>query len=89
LLAINTKNKGYSAQSPGDINSTIGNNSRDFSSAPPYTEMNLCSIHLHKNAEHKGGFTKYAGNGVGHGHGHHSGYMFSGHLTKAETVHID
>jgi hypothetical protein len=30
--------------------------------------MNLCNIHFHKNAEHKGGeFTQYAGNGDGDG----------------------
>jgi len=45
--------------------------------------MNLCNIHFHKNAEHKGGeFTKYAGNGDGHGY--HSGYKYSGTLTASE-----
>lgn len=45
--------------------------------------MNLCNIHFHKNTEHKGGeFTKYAGNGDGHGY--LSGYQYSGQLTKAE-----
>jgi hypothetical protein len=50
--------------------------------------MNLCNIHFHKNAEHKGGeFTKYAGNGDGHGY--LSGYKYSGNLTKAELAAID
>ncbi len=45
--------------------------------------MNLCNIHLHKNAEHKGGeFTTYAGNGDGHGY--LTGYKYSGHLSEAE-----
>jgi carbonic anhydrase len=45
--------------------------------------MNLCNIHFHKNAEHKGGeFTVYAGNGDGHGY--LSGYKYSGTLSEAE-----
>lgn len=47
--------------------------------------MNLCNIHFHKNAEHAGGeFSKYAGNGDGHGY--LSGYQYSGQLTEAEQV---
>ncbi len=83
LLHQNTKDKGFGPQSPRDIDSIKGNNSRSFSTAPAYTEMNLCNIHFHKNAEHKGGdFTKYAGNGDGHGY--QSGYVFSGNLSQAE-----
>ncbi|WP_354625570.1 delta-class carbonic anhydrase [Psychromonas sp. MME2] len=82
-LAINTKDKGFGPQSPRDIDSILGNNQRFFSSAPPYSNMNLCNIHFHKNAEHKGGeFTKYAGNGDGHGY--QSGYMYSGMLEPDE-----
>lgn len=45
--------------------------------------MNLCNIHFHKNAEHKGGeFTLYAGNGDGKGK--NTGYRYSGTLTKEE-----
>jgi len=45
--------------------------------------MNLCNIHFHKNAEHKGGeFTEYAGNG--NGHGYQSGYKYSGKLSATE-----
>ncbi len=87
-LAINTQGKGFGPQSPRNIDSAQGNNSIDFSAAPAYTAMNLCNIHFHKNAEHAGGeFTKFAGNGDGHGY--QSGYMFSGHLTAAETAQID
>lgn len=60
-----------------------GKNNRIFNAAPAYTEMNLCNIHFHKNAEHKGGeFTTYAGNGDGHGY--QSGYKYNGTLTEAE-----
>jgi len=50
--------------------------------------MNLCNIHFHKNAEHKGGeFTEYAGNGDGHGY--QSGYKYSGHLSAAELSPVE
>jgi len=82
-LENNTKDKGFGPQSPRDIDSITGSNDRIFSAAPAYTEMNLCNIHFHKNAEHKGGeFTKYAGNGDGHGY--ESGYEYSGTLSSAE-----
>ena len=83
MLAKNTRGKGFGPQSPRDIDSTTGNNKLLFSAAPPYTEMNLCNIHFHKNAEHKGGeFTEYAGNGDGHGY--QSGYKYSGKLNATE-----
>lgn len=86
-LAKNTEGKGFGPQSPRDIDSNIGNNSRLFSAAPAYTEMNLCNIHFHKNAEHKGGeFTKYSGNGDGHGY--QTGYIFSGSLSAAELTPV-
>ena len=82
-LATNTKDKGFGPQSPRNIDSASGNNPIVFSAAPAYTQMNLCNIHFHKNAEHKGGeFTQYAGNGDGHGY--MSGYQYSGQLTAAE-----
>ncbi len=82
-LAKNTDGKGFGPQSPRDIDSAMGNNKRSFNAAPAYTEMNLCNIHFHKHAEHRGGdFTKYAGNGDGKGYG--TGYMYSGDLTAAE-----
>ena len=83
MLAENTKGKGFGPQAPRDIDSHSGNNSRLFNAAPAYTQMNLCNIHFHKNAEHKGGeFTDFAGNGDGHGY--QSGYRYSGHLSAAE-----
>ena len=41
-------------QTPRDISSLSGQNLMDFAMAPASTEMNLCNIHTHTNAEHKG-----------------------------------
>lgn len=82
-LAKNTEHKGFGPQSPRDIHLTKGNNKVTFNSAPDFSKMNLCNIHMHKNAEHKGGeFTKYADNGDGHGY--QGGYVYSGDLTASE-----
>jgi len=87
-LAKNTHGAGFGPQSPRDIDSAAGNNNRNFGTAPAYTEMNLCNIHFHENAEHKGGeFAKHAGNGDGHGYG--TGYVYSGELTEAELAPIN
>lgn len=86
-LAENTKGKGFGPQAPRDIDSGAGNNPRDFNAAPESAEMNLCNIHFHKNAEHKGGeFTSYAGNGDGHGY--LSGYKYSGKLSASEVTPV-
>ncbi len=83
MLEKNTNGKGFGPQSPRDIDTIEGTNDRAFSAAPAHTEMNLCNIHFHKNAEHKGGeFAKYAGNGDGHGF--QSGYVYSGKLSSSE-----
>lgn len=82
-LAENTEGKGFGPQAPRDLSSKAGKNTVVFSTAPAYTEMNLCNIHFHKNAEHKGGeFTRYAG--PGDGHGFQTGYKYSGELSAAE-----
>ncbi len=87
-LAKATEGKGFGPQSPRDIDSISGNNNIAFNAAPAYSQMNLCNIHFHKNAEHKGGeFTRYAGNGDGHGY--LNGYQYSGELTKAELSPVD
>lgn len=87
LLAA-TEGKGYGPQSPRDITAVEGSNARVFQPAPPAAEMNLCNIHLHEGAEHRGGeFTTYAGNGDGAGYG--SGYLYDGTLTEAELAPID
>ena len=85
MLAENTKGKGFGPQSPRDIDSPAGSNPVRFGAAPPYTRMNLCNIHFHKNAEHKGGeFTRYAGNG--NGKGYHTGFRYSGELSESELM---
>lgn len=87
-LAKNTAGQGFGPQSPRNIDSVKGTNSVSFNMAPSYTEMNLCNIHFHKNAEHAGGeFSEYAGNGDGHGY--LSGYKYSGKLSKAESAPVD
>lgn len=87
-LAKNTSGKGFGPQSPRDIDDISGNNPIKFSMAPRHTEMHLCNIHFHKNAEHKGGeFATYAGNGDGKGY--QSGYKYSGTLTEAELTPYD
>ncbi len=87
-LANATRDVGFGPQSPRDIDATAGENTRHFQPAPQYTRMNLCNIHFHEGAEHKGGeFTKFAGNGDGKGYG--SGYLFSGTLTDKELAPVD
>ena len=56
--------QGFGPQTPRDITQTAGTNPRLFNLAPPASEMNLCNIHSHTNAEHKGpGFSVSAGGG--------------------------
>ncbi len=87
-LAKSTDGAGFGPQSPRDIDNLKGNNNRAFSSSPSYTNMNLCNIHFHENAEHKGGeFTKYAGNGDGKGSD--TGFEYNGALSAAELAPID
>ena len=82
-LARSTSKQGFGPQSPRDLNQINGLNRRVFMAAPPRSELNLCNIHFHANAEHKGGeFTTYAGPGDGHGAG--TGYRYDGTLTAAE-----
>ncbi len=72
---------GYGPQTPRDISQVEGLNKRIFTLAPPSTEMNLCNIHTHTNAEHKGpGFSIFAGSDD------HGGYQCnnSDDLTEAE-----
>ncbi len=50
-------------QTPRDISNTSGLNTTLFDLAPPSSELNLCNIHTHTNAEHKGpGFSVFVGN---------------------------
>ncbi|WP_027259423.1 delta-class carbonic anhydrase [Leisingera aquimarina] len=87
-LAAKTKGAGSGPQSPRDLDAAAGSNTRSFEAAPDYAEMNLCNIHFHENAEHRGGeFTTFAGNGDGHGYG--TGYKYGGTLTAAELASLD
>lgn len=45
---------GFGPQTPRDISELAGANNVVFPIAPDYTKMNLCNIHTHTNAEHKG-----------------------------------
>ncbi|MEM1161991.1 MAG: delta-class carbonic anhydrase [Pseudomonadota bacterium] len=86
-LAKSTDGAGFGPQSPRDIDTLVGENTRFFSAAPSFKKMNLCNIHFHKNAEHRGGeFTSFAGNGDGKGYD--TGYKYSGELTAAELAPI-
>lgn len=68
-------------QTPRDISSKHGLNPVVFDRAPAATEMNLCNIHTHTNAEHKGpGFSVFVDDSV------HGGYACNetADLTDAE-----
>lgn len=81
-VSQNTDN-GFGPQAPRDIESPHGTNARVFGMAPDYSTMNLCDIHFHKHAEHKGGeFTTSAGNGDDHGS--MAGFRYSGMLSNNE-----
>ncbi|MFT6046268.1 MAG: hypothetical protein ACI9WC_001973 [Arenicella sp.] len=75
---------GYAGQTPRDIDSKAGTNTVKFDLASPSSEMNLCNIHFHANAEHKAqAFNIYAGDGKDvYGSGYQCG--MSKQLTKAE-----
>lgn len=56
--------QGFGPQTPRDIANTAGSNPVTFPVAPNAGAMNLCDIHTHTNAEHKGpGFSVFAGAG--------------------------
>ena len=84
-LAKAAESAGFGPQSSRHIGDARGENPIQFATAPSFTEMNLCNIHFHKNAEHAGGeFTQYAGDGDGQGF--ESGYVYSGQLTADESA---
>lgn len=86
-LQKNTQDKGFGPQSPRDIDQDYGTNLRNFAEAPNRSNLNLCNIHFHKNAEHKGGeFTTYAGNGDGKGN--NTGYIYNGQLTADQLTPV-
>uniref|UniRef100_UPI00387F9C83 delta-class carbonic anhydrase n=1 Tax=Pseudoalteromonas mariniglutinosa TaxID=206042 RepID=UPI00387F9C83 len=86
-LEKNTHGKGFGPQSPRDIEQFQGTNLRRFAMAPDPSELNLCNIHFHKNAEHKGGeYTTYAGNGDGQGY--NTGYVYNGQLSAQQLTPV-
>lgn len=44
---------GFGPQTPRDIDNKAGDNKQLFPLANKYNQMNLCNIHMHKNAEHR------------------------------------
>ena len=63
----------FGPQTPRDIDALSGENSITFTMAPAATDMKLCNIHFHENAEHKAvDFSIYAGDGHD---GYGSGYQ--------------
>jgi len=69
-------------QNPRDISAKSGKNNVKFPIAPSYKKMNLCNIHTHTNAEHKGpGFNLFVKRSD-----HHGGYACNEteSLTKEE-----
>ena len=51
---------GMGPQAPRDIGNSSGLNADAFPLAPPHGDMNLCNLHTHTNAEHKGpGFSLF------------------------------
>jgi hypothetical protein len=87
-LDANYEASPFGPQAPRDIEDLGGTNPVTFEVAPPYTEMNLCNIHFHEGAEHRGGeYTTYAGNGDGEGH--ETGYLYDGELTDDELAEFD
>lgn len=69
----------YGPQSPRNIDQLYGSNKRVFSPAPVRTKMNLCNIHFHAAAEHKGGeFTTPAGDRW------QDGFNYNGSLSDAQ-----
>lgn len=68
-------------QTPRDISMVAGLNMDDFTMAPDVSELNLCNIHTHTNAEHKGpGFSVFVDDSD------YGGYACNGtdDLTEAE-----
>lgn len=73
--------EGFGPQTPRDITKTAGANTVTFPLAPPPSELNLCNIHTHTNAEHSGpGFNVFVGDDK------HGGFACNDHdsLTEAQ-----
>lgn len=78
--------QGYGPQTPRDIRSLTGKNPVTFAMAPAASDMNLCNVHTHTNAEHAGpGFSINAGRRV------QGGFLCdsTADLTAADMAHFD
>ena len=59
---------GSGPQAPRDIDQVSGTNSVIFEMAPAISEMNLCNVHFHRNAEHKAAaYSTFVDDGVNSG----------------------
>lgn len=73
-------------QTPRDISSVLGLNTVTFDRAPAHTELNLCNIHTHTNAEHKGpGFNVFVNDTDSGGYACNE----TADLTEAELTPLD
>jgi hypothetical protein len=64
----------FGPQAPRDIADGTGTNPLNFSLALPAAELNLCNMHFHAHAEHKGpGFARPAADA-----GEHDGFQCNG-----------
>jgi len=87
-LAASTDGAGFGPQAPRDIDSEGGTNTLIYSEAPDRELLNLCNIHFHEGAEHRGGnFTTYLGNADGTGW--NTGFGYDGELSADELAPID
>lgn len=76
----------FGPQTPRDITFKAGTNMADFSMAPSSDQLNLCNIHTHTQAEHKGpGFSVFAGPGPSGGYQCNA----TSELTAAELAPFD
>jgi len=76
--------QGFGPQAPRDIANPAGTNTHTFAMAPASTAMNLCDIHIHTQAEHKGpGFSTFAGGDE------HGGYRCNETTALTETEMTD
>ncbi len=77
----------YGPQTPRDITQTAGTNRSAFLIAPAASKLNLCNIHFHSGAEHRGpGYLHPVAHGSGSGHGGAAGFQCNGtsKLTAAQ-----
>lgn len=81
--------EGFGPQAPRNIQQAEGDNQRVFGLAPSFSQMNLCNVHFHYNAEHKAkAFNIYAGKGDKNGIGGGFECKISKKLNYAESMPV-